>query len=180
MYTNHLKSLNTKIMKTFFSITLMFMLFAYTIPSYADTSPNLVDQVANTMSIALDSAKATATTVDSSSITKMVYMDIKNGLSVVGQGATKGLSAIFDIYSNYYFWMGVTNIISCILMGSIGAILLYKIRHKDSDSTEFVFGIIVGGFMLITSFFFLILGNDILKICVPEYYVVQDLLKLIQ
>ena len=182
-------------MKKFLNIALIVLFaFVFTVPTYADSppEPNLVDKVANTMSSVLDSAKAGAIAIDSSSITRVLYQDVKNGLTAVSQGAREGLSIVFDTYRNYYFWSGIVSLFLIIFGFGLSAFLVTLAKPesysngevKDFDNQSFIYivsKIISGVVFTISCVFMAIGGHDVLlKITAPEYFVIQDLLRLVQ
>jgi hypothetical protein len=186
-------------MKNLFSTLFIFALCFVTLKA---ESSNLVDDISTTMSNAADSIAATATAIDTSSVTKMLYSDIKVGLLVATKGAVKGLSVIFDVYSKYYFWKGISYLIAPLFL-FIVAFICFKMRgapeYKRNYTTDkqdpergvadfedqpamfitfSVASIIIG--LLACVILFCTIQDTILMMTTPEYYVIQDLVKMIK
>jgi hypothetical protein len=178
-------------MKNF--ILILSLIFASTVMTYANDSTNVVTQVLETASNAVDSAKLATTNLvnqaDTSSNFKRIYGDLKDGVLAIGQSLKVGAEHVYAVLvrqqvvnSVVYLLLGIFALILGILSYKQWGLIQYDSRLDEViEVRPLVFTVAFGLTSLVLSImFFVNLDLVVMGFANPEYGAIQDVINFVK
>lgn len=161
----------------------LFILFSFIAINL--NSQNTLQNVAKTVSNVVDSTKiATLTainTTDTSSNFKMIYQDVKEGLTGLAQGLKVGAEHVYIVLVKQQ----IVNSITWTIIYLITILLWYLLIKnwttvgENSDYISNIFGCVFGGILTILMLVFT-LNSTVMGYINPEYGAIKDIINFVQ
>ena len=183
--------LKQKPMKNF--ILILSLIFASTLMTYANDSTNVVTQVLETASNAVDSAKLVTTNLvhqaDTSSNFSRIYGDLKDGVLAIGQSLKVGAEHVYTVLvrqqvvnSVVYLLLGIFSLILGVLSYKQWGLIQYDSRKDEFNEVRpLVFTVAFGLTSFVLSLvFFLNLDLVVMGFANPEYGAMQDVINFVK
>lgn len=158
----------------------IFLLLAFiTLNSNANTVTTLLDKTSEIVDSTKKTVKESITSVDTSSNFKMVYQDVKEGLSGLATGLKVGVEHVYIVLVKQQIVNSITWVIIYLLFIFICYLFVKNWNYlaKETDDVVNIIGSVVLTIILISLTF--TLNETVMGFVNPEYGAIKDIINFV-